>query len=71
MDKSYIIRIYSHEKKIVRGIVEDVELSERSEFNNIQKLWSIITKSELLERDVLAKPVKSNITKITQAAVNK
>ena len=43
MDKSYIIRIYKQENDTASGVVEDVEDSKRTGFNNANQLWSLIT----------------------------
>ena len=43
MDKSYIIRVYKRGKEGASGIVEDVEESKRTRFNNANQLWSLIT----------------------------
>lgn len=43
MDKSYVIRIYKQDNDTVSGIVEDVEKSKRTKFNNAYQLWSLIT----------------------------
>lgn len=43
MDKSYIIRIYKQDNETASGIVENVERSKRTKFNNASQLWSLIT----------------------------
>ena len=43
MDQSYIIRIYKQENDTASGIVENVEKSKRTRFNNASQLWSLIT----------------------------